>query len=135
LQLTLYNLGYGIAIRLDADDITKPTSQDGPIGCIVKTHRAIEAKFKNVKIGGVQSASLNFDVLPELLHNSGLAITVANTTSNLPKKTTKVKIDGKKKTVGYYSSIGCGKKNKREIRVTFIDENGVSTNESKKVGC
>lgn len=135
LQLTLYNLGNGIAIRLDADDVNKPTSQDGPIGCIVKTHRAIQAKFKNVKIDGVPSASLNFDVLPELLHNSGLAITVANTTSNLPKKTTKVKVNGKMKTVGYYSSIGCGKKNKREVRVTFIDEKGVSSNESKKVGC
>jgi hypothetical protein len=135
LQLTLYNLGNGIAIRLDADNTTQPTSQDGPIGCIVNTHRAIQAKFKNLKIGGVPSASLNFDVLPELLHNSGLAITVANTTSSIPKKTTKVKVNGKKRTVGFYSSIGCGKKNKREIRVTFTDENGVSTTSSKKVGC
>lgn len=135
LQLTLYNLGNGIAIRLDADNTTQPTSQSGPIGCIVPTHRAIQAKFKNVKIGGVASASLNFDVLPELLHNSGLAITVANTVSTIPKKTMKVKVDGKKKKVGYYSSIGCGKKNKRDVRVTFIDENGVSTNSTTKVGC
>lgn len=134
LQLTLYNLGTGIAIRLDADNTTQPTSQDGPIGCIVPTHRSINAKFKNVKIGGVPSASLNFDVFEDLRHNAGLTITVANVESNIPKKTTKVKINGKSRTVGFYSSIGCGKKN-REIRVTFVDENGVTSNESKKVGC
>lgn len=135
LQLTLYNLGYGLAIRLDADNTTLPTSQSGPFGCIVSTHRAIEAKFKNIKIGGVASSSLNFDVPDDLRHNSGLAITVANTESTVKKKTTKVKIKGKQRTVGLYSSIGCGKGKKREIRVTFVDENNVSSNSSKKVGC
>ncbi len=135
LQLTLYNLGYGMAIRLDADNTTQPTSQTGPIGCIVPTHRAIEAKFKNVKIGGVASSSLNFTVPLDLRHNSGLSITVANIESTIKKKTTKVKIKGKQRSVGVYSSIGCGKGKKREIRVTFTDENGVSSNESKKVGC
>ncbi|HEY6779742.1 MAG TPA: hypothetical protein VI111_02240 [Thermoleophilaceae bacterium] len=135
LQLTLYNLGYGMAIRLDADNTPQPTSQDGPIGCIVNTHRAIEAKFKNVKIGGVASSSLNFDVPEDLRHNSGLSITVGNTESTIKKKSTKVKIKGKKRAVGVYSSIGCGKGKKREVRVTFVDENGVSSNSSKKVGC
>ncbi len=135
LELTLYNLGYGLAIRLDADNTTQPTSQDGPIGCIVPTHRAIEAKFKNIKIGGVPSSSLNFDVPADLRHNSGLTITVGNTESTVDKKVTKVKIGKKKRKVGLYSSIGCGKKKKREIRVTFVDENGVSSNKSKKVGC
>jgi hypothetical protein len=135
LQLTLYNLGYGLAIRLDADNTTQPTSQDGPIGCIVPTHRAIEAKFKNVKIGGVPSSSLNFDVPLDLRHNAGLTITVGNTESTVSKKVTKVKVGKQKRKVGLYSSVGCGKKKKREIRVTFVDENGVSSNVSKKVGC
>ena len=128
LQLTLYNIGYGLAIRLDADNTTQPTSQDGPTAASSRRTARSRRKFKNVKIGGVPSSSLNFDVPADLRHNSGLVITVARTESTVNKKVTKVKIGKAKRKVGLYSSIGCGKKKKREIRVTFVDENGVSSN-------
>jgi hypothetical protein len=135
LQLTLYNVGDGMSIRLDADNTTLPTSQDGPFGCIVPTHRAIHAKFRKVKIGGVRSGSLDFTVPSELRHNSGFTITVARTESTIRKWVRRVKVAGKKRKVGYYSSIGCGKKNKRLVRVTFVDENGVKSTATKKVKC
>jgi hypothetical protein len=135
LQLSLYNLGYGLAIRLDADNTAPPTSQDGPIGCLVPTHRSIEAKFKSVKIAGVPSSSLNFDVFDDLRHNAGFTITVGRTTSTIKKLVKKVKIGKKKRKVGLYSSIACGKGKKRTIQVTFVDENGVSSTKGKKTGC
>ena len=65
LQLTLFNIPGGLSIRLDADP-PAPTSQDGPFGGPVPTHTAINARHKNVKINGIKSSSLEFDVPEEL---------------------------------------------------------------------
>jgi len=125
LKLTLIHIPGGLAIRLDADNPPIPTSQDGPLGCIVATHTAIKARYKERKIGGVASGSLEFSTPLELRHNSGLVITVARVQSNIKLLKKKVKIKGKKKSVGFYTAIGCGKK--RAVQVTFTDEAGVST--------
>jgi len=135
LKLTLINIPGGISIRLDADNTTIPTSQDGPIGCIVNTHRAIKAKYVSKRIGGVPSTSLEFSVQLDLRHNSSLTVTVARTSSTINRKVTRAKVDGVRRPVGFYSSIGCGKRNKRTIQVTFVDENGVSSKESKTDRC
>jgi len=135
LKLTLFNIPGGISIRLDADNTTIPTSQDGPIGCIVNTHRAIKAKYVSKRIGGVPSTSLEFSVPLDLRHNSSLTVTVARTSSTINRKVTRAKVDGVRRPVGFYSSIGCGKRNKRTIQVTFVDENGVSSKESKTDRC
>lgn len=135
LQLSLYNIGNGLSIRLDADNTTQPTSQDGPIGCIVSTHRAIQSKLKSIKIGGVTSSALDFTVPLDLRHNSGLVLTVANISSTVKKVTGKAKVDGKQRTVGLFSSVACGKGKKREIQATFTDETGASSKVSKKTGC
>jgi hypothetical protein len=126
LQLTLFNIAGGLAIRLDADQ-PAPTSQDGPIGGPVPTHQAINARHKSVKINGIKSSSLEFDVPEELRHNNGLTITVARTASKIDRKVKKVKIKGKTRKVGVYSAIGCAKNGKRIVRVTFVDETGKST--------
>jgi hypothetical protein len=135
LQLTLYNLGYGLAIRLDADNTTLPQSQSGPFGCIVPTHRSIQARFAKVRIGGVPSSSLNFDVFQELRHNAGFVLTVARVTSTVDRKRKRVRIGSKRRQVGLYSSIACGKRNRRTVQVTFTDENGVSTTASRRTRC
>jgi hypothetical protein len=135
LRMTLIAIPGGISIRLDADNLTLPTSQDGPIGCIVNTHRAIKTKFVTRKIAGVPSSSLEFSVPEDLRHNSGFSLTVARTTSSIAKKTAKAKVGGSRRTIGYYSAIGCGKKNKRIVQVTFVDENGVSSTERKSGRC
>jgi len=133
LQLTLFNIPGGLSIRLDGDNTTQPTSQDGPIGCIVPTHRAIQAKYVTKKIGGVPGSSLEFSVPDDLRHNSGLTITVARTQSSLARTVTKAKIGGVSRSVGFYSAVGCGKK--RIVRVTFVDEHGVSSNEQSSARC
>ncbi len=75
-----------------------------------------------VKINGIKSSSLEFDVPEELRHNNGLTITVARTASKIDRKVKKVKINGKTRKVGVYSAIGCAKNGKRIVRVTFVDE-------------
>ena len=86
LKLTLIAIPGGISIRLDADNTTQPTSQSGPIGCIVPTHRAIKTKFVNRKIAGVPTASLEFSVPTDLRHSSGFTLTVARTTSTIRRR-------------------------------------------------
>jgi hypothetical protein len=135
LKLTLIAIPGGISIRLDADNTTQPTSQDGPIGCIVSTHRAIKAKYVNRKIAGIPSASLEFSVPVDLRHNAGFTLTVARTTSTITKKVARARIAGTRRPVGYYSAIGCGKRNKRTVQVTFVDENGVSSTERATGRC
>ena len=104
-----------------------PTSQNGPFGGPVPTHQAINARHKSVKINGIKSSSLEFDVPEELRHNNGLTITVARTASTIDRKVKKVKIKGKTRKVGVYSAIGCAENGKRIVRVTFVDETDQSS--------
>lgn len=134
LQLTLFNIPGGFSIRLDGDT-PPPTSQSGPIGCPVATHRAIKGRFRTVRIGGVPSGSLEFDVPEELRHNNGLTITVARTESTVQRKVQTVRIKGKRRKVGVFSAIGCGRNGKRLVRVTFVDETGTSTDSSGSGPC
>jgi hypothetical protein len=134
LQLTLFNIPGGISIRLDADT-PPPDSQDGPFGAPVPTHAAINARHRNVRIGGVPSSSLEFDVPEELRHNSGLEITVARTSSQVDRLVKRVRIKGKRRKVGFYSAIGCAKNGRRLVRVTFVDETGDSTNSTGSGPC
>ena len=135
LKLTLINIPGGLSIRLDADNTTQPQSQDGPIGCIVATHRAIQAKYVNRRIGGVPSVSLNFTVPLDLRHNNGLTITVARTTSTINRLVTRARVAGVRRPVGVYSAIGCGRNNRRLALVTFVDENGVSSTKRRSARC
>jgi hypothetical protein len=127
LKLVVYNLGTGLALRLDADP-PAPTEQSGPIGCSIPIHQAINAKFKTVKLDKVTTSSLNFDVPLNLRHPGSqfLDNVVANTTATIKGKTTKVKIHGKKRKVGIYSALGCHGKN-RTVSVSFSDESGKTT--------
>ena len=130
LKLNLYNIrgvgrNGGMAIRLDGDPKEPPLSSpnDRTINCPTPLHGAIKARFAKTRIAGVPADELRFTVPPELLHPSGLDTTVRNTISKIAKKVRKKRIRGKKRKVGYYSSIGC-KGRKRTIRATFTDELG-----------
>lgn len=134
LQLTLFNVPGGISIRLDADT-PPPTSQDGPFGAPVATHTAINARHRTVRIGGIPSSSLEFEVPEELRHNSGFVITVARTSSQVDRLVKRVSIRGKRRRVGFYSAIGCARNNKRLVRVTFVDETGDSSTSTGSGPC
>lgn len=104
----------GIAIRIDTD----------PPDCPIPVHEALAAPYYDVKLAGVSTAELRFTVPDTLAHPGGLDNSVIEVTSNIQKKTGKVKIKGKNRTVGFYSSVG-RKGSTRTVRVTFIDESGV----------
>jgi hypothetical protein len=133
LGLVLYNLGNGVAIRLDGGP-PAPSSQDGPVGCALPVHQAINAKFKTIKIDKQSSTSLEFSVPGNLRHplgaNGNFDNVVANTVATIQRKTRKVKVKGKKRNVGLYSAIGC-RKGKRTVRVQFTDETPKTTTLTK----
>jgi hypothetical protein len=125
IKITLINLSNGpgitkkrggMAIRIDAD----------PPACPLPLHRSIVAPFFDVRIGGVASSELRFTVPDNLLHPApGVDNSIIETITHVQKKTGKVKVKGKTRTVGFYSSIG-RKGKKRTTRVTFVDETGRS---------
>jgi hypothetical protein len=104
----------GIAIRIDTD----------PPACPIPVHEALAAPYYDVKLAGVSSAELRFTVPDTLAHPGGLDNAVKEVTSKIQKKTGSVRIRGKRRTVGFYSSVG-RKGKTRTVRVTFIDESGV----------
>jgi hypothetical protein len=141
LRLGLYNISGagkngGMAIRLDGDPKEPPLQDpnDKTINCPTPIHGAIKAKFVKTKIAGLPASDLRFTVPPELLHPSGLDTTVRNTVNTVLKKTGKVKINGKKRTVGFYSVIGC-KGGTRTIQATFTDEQGDVVKATKQKKC
>ena len=141
LKLGLYNLSGagkngGMAIRIDGDPKEPPlqSPDDKTINCPTPIHGAIKAKFVLAKIGGLPADDLRFTVPAELLHPSGLDTTVRNTVSTILKKTATKKIGGKKRTVGFYSKVGC-KGGKRTIQATFIDEQGDTFKATKEKKC
>ena len=118
----------GLAIRLDADQPVPPILDKSVIDpqgngrCLAPQHKAILAPYKRVKIKGVTSDELRFTVPNDLLHSvPGLDNTVRDVTSTIRRRTATKKIGRKRRTVGFYSAIGC-KGNTRSIQVTFVAE-------------
>jgi hypothetical protein len=104
----------GMAIRIDTD----------PPDCPISVHEALAAPFYDVKIQGISTAELRFRVPDTLAHPGGLDNSVKEVESTILKKTGNVRIKGKRRRVGYYSSVG-RKGRTRTVRVTFVDESGV----------
>lgn len=149
LNLNLYNLkkgnygefgrvgkNGGLAIRIDGDTPAPPSLDDRYKGqCLAAQHASILATYHPVKIKGVTSDELRFTVPPELLHPAeGLDVTVRQVASQIIKKTASKRIKGKKRKVGFYSSIGC-KGGKRSIQVTFVSEEGQRTPKVRNGKC
>jgi hypothetical protein len=149
LNLNLYNLkpgnygdagkigkNGGLAIRIDGDPPPPPSIDDQYKGqCLAAQHASILAQYKTVKIKGVTSDELQFTVPPELLHPAqGLDVTVRQVASAIKKITAKKKINGKTRTVGFYSAVGC-KGGKRSIQVTFVSETGQKSPVTKDKKC
>jgi hypothetical protein len=104
----------GMAIRVDG----------APPDCPLELHRAIPAPFFPVTIGGVKAEELRFTVPTNLVHPAtGADNSIVKSVNKVLKRTGTVKINGKKRKVGFYSAIGI-KGKKRTTRVTFVDETG-----------
>ena len=139
LKLTLYNISDagkngGMAIRLDGDPPpAAPGSRD--VGCAISVHTAIKAPFFNVKLEGLKTSELRFTVPIELQEPApGVQNSVVEAISTVNKKTASTRIKGKKRTVGFYSEIGC-KGRDRTTRVTFVDTQARSFTANRKSPC
>ena len=123
VKLTLLNISNGpgvtkkrggMAIRIDTD----------PPACSLSIHGALAAPFFDVKIEGIPTSELRFTVPDNLIHPvPGVDNSVIDVTSHVLRKTGKVKVKGKTRTVGFASAVG-RKGKKRTVRVTFVDETG-----------
>lgn len=130
LQLRLYNTRHGkqggLAIRLD---------RGAPADCAIDPALALDAKFAKAKIGGKESVRLKFEAGQNLRHPiPNFDNSANNVTATVKRLTAKVKIRGKRRTVGLLSSVACVKR-KRTISVKFTDESGVSKTVKKKIKC
>jgi hypothetical protein len=139
LKLTLYNISDagrngGMAIRLDGDPpAAAPGSQDP--GCTLPVHAAIKAPFFNVRLNGLKTSELRFTVPIELQEPlTGVQNAVIEARSVVNKKTTRTRIKGKRRTVGFYSEIGC-KGRTRTTRVTFVDTQRRSFTANRQSPC
>jgi hypothetical protein len=123
VKLTLLNISNGpgvtkkrgaMAIRIDTD----------PPACPLSIHGALAAPFFDVKIEGIPTSELRFKVPENLIHPApGVDNSVIDVTSHVLRKTGKVKVNGKTRTVGFASVVG-RKGKQRTVRVTFVDETG-----------
>ena len=125
----------GLAIRIDAVQDPPPNLDDEHKGrCAVAQNEAILAKYAPVRVNGITSDELQFVVPQSLLHPSGLDTVVQFVESSIGRRTAKKRVGGKRRTVGFYSAIGC-KGGKRSIQVTFISEAGQRTPVTKNRAC
>jgi hypothetical protein len=119
LQLRLYNIGTGLAIRLDSNGQPPPPSFDSNVvGCPLPIATAINARYVRTRIAGRPSSDLRFTVPQNLKHPvTGVdnSIRQSESTIGLFTKT----INGKR--WGFYSKVGC-KGTRRTVRATFTTE-------------
>jgi hypothetical protein len=123
VRLTLINISNGpdvtrkrggMSIRIDTD----------PPACPLSIHGALAAPIFDVRIQGIPSSELRFRVPDNLAHPApGVDNSVIDVTSKVLKKTGRVRVRGKMRTVGFASAVG-RKGKTRTVRVTFVSEDG-----------
>src|SRR3954471_4019612 len=123
-SLSVYNSGANKAVLL----LTGPGDQCAG----VSQPFIIDAKYVSGAGGG---SALQFDVPPTVLHPiPQLTVAVRNVTSTIKRLRKTVGSGSKKRTYGYYESIGClGAK--RPVKVTFTQEDGKSGSASTTSRC
>jgi hypothetical protein len=135
INLSLYNIGTGLAIRIDGGPGTFVTGPvNGRSNCPQNQHRAINGRIKKAKVGGISGGSLKFTVASELRHIGPLDVGLVNVTSTLNRKPRTVKIGRKRLKVSILSATGC-KGSTRLVQVKFTDEQNVTTPAVKTGPC
>lgn len=128
LRLRVYNMGSGMALRLDGDPPLPGSFRSTKIGCPVPIHVAIPAPFRRIVIDGQPSTEMRFTV-PRLLMrplagwNSGLMVVDA-TVDRLVSESGK----------GYFAATGCSG-GTRALNVGFVDINGRRADASADPRC
>lgn len=132
LRLTMYNLGYGIALRLDGS----PEATDPRMKCVIPIGQSIEARWTKPRVRGKPGSGLKFTVPPNLLHPiPGLDNSVRYVESTINRIVRTVTIRGRKRKVPYIGSIACANKTTRYVQVVFTSEAGQTTVAEQKTRC
>ncbi|HEY6780969.1 MAG TPA: hypothetical protein VI111_08450 [Thermoleophilaceae bacterium] len=135
LRLRLYNTGSGLALRVDTDTPVPRSFKSRELGCPVPIHTAIRGQFTRTTLDGMVAMDLSF-TLPTLLlrplqdWEGALQLVDAS----LGRWTGTALIKGHRRTVGYFSSVGCHGKT-RTIRAAFVDEDGNRSEATRTVVC
>jgi hypothetical protein len=132
-RLRLYNIGNGMAIRLDVDPPfpTLPTGapdfDTDDFGCPLSIHDSIKGRFVKTRIAGHPATDYRFSVPPNLLHPvTGLDTSVRESISHIDRKSTTARVKGKRRKVGFYEVVGCTG-NRRTARTIYESETGQRT--------
>jgi hypothetical protein len=135
-QLRLYNIGDGMAIRIDVDPPQPASFDTDQIGCPLSIHDAIRGRFVKTRIAGHPASDFRFSVPPNLLHPvTGLDTSVRESVSNLPRRVTTKRVRGRRVKVGFYEVVGCTG-NRRTARTTYTSETGqVTQSTSTRARC
>jgi hypothetical protein len=141
-RLRLYNIGDGMAIRLDVDPPFPLTPTGAPnfdtnqTGCPLSIHDAIRGKFVRTRIAGHPATDFRFSVPPNLLHPvNGLDTSVRESVSHLPRRVRTKRGRGKRVKVGFYEVVGCTG-TRRTARTTYTSETGqVTRSTSDRARC
>jgi hypothetical protein len=135
LRLRLYNTGAGAALRIDADTPYPPGFGSRKIGCPVPMHTAIKGRFVRTTIDGLAAMDLTF-TLPKLLLQplQDWAGALQLVDASLGRATASMRINGRQRTVGYFSSIGC-RGGSRLARAAFTDLSGNRFEATKALAC
>jgi len=135
-RLRLYNIGDGMAIRLDADPPPPPNFDTDQISCAIPIHDAIKGRFVKTTIAGHPATDFRFTVPQNLLHPvTGLDTSVRESVSHVPRLATTARVKGKRRKVGFYEVVGCNG-NRRTARTTYRSETGqVTQSTSERARC
>jgi hypothetical protein len=134
-RLRLYNLGDGMAIRLDVDPPQPASFDTDQIGCPLSIHDAIRGRFVKTRIAGHPASDFRFSVPPNLLHPvTGLDTSVRESVSHLPRRVTTKRVRGKSVRVGFYQVVGCTG-NRRTAQTTYTSETGQVTRSTATSRC
>ena len=118
LRLRLYNIGTGMAIRLDGKPPFPTSFESNVIGCPLPIATAIKAKFVRTRIAGVVGSDLRFTVPQNLKHPvTGVDNSIRESVSTIARA--EKTINGKR--WGFYSKVGC-KGTRRTVRAAFTTE-------------
>lgn len=121
----------GMAIRLDGGP-PLPADPTRDVGCSLDIHKALAAPFYRIRLNGLPSSELRFNVPDELTEPlTGVQNAVIEARSVVKKRVARARVRGKMRRVGYYSKIACRRTG--ITRVTFVDEEGRQFTARKRV--
>jgi hypothetical protein len=131
LRLRLYNIGGGMALRLDGEPPVPPKLGSKRLGCPVPVHLAIRVRTVATRIDGVRSTELRFTLPDLLLHPlDGWEASLRIVGIDIERKVAA----GEGRRPGFLSEVGCSGR-ERTVRVAFVELEGGRSEATRTTPC